>query len=262
MNVHKKSKLYNKPIKLNIQETINNLDYSINGNIPIGVIIPIHSLMDMTKVINDEYWKLCDGTTGITVTYPDGTTYDDGINNFDLPDLTDDRFLMGVSAGVSSGGSNSLSDHKHSTYDTDLNAVSTTMSGAAIISSGGSSGTCAPTSTACSPALGSAGGHCHAGNSYTIGMTGNAGSLRCTPCLPHNYTYGGGAHRNDVCSHRHCVSSHSHTLASHTHTITNPTVACLSFTGTIGTDTATDISAGTMENRPKYFSVKYYMRIK
>ncbi len=233
----------------------------LNSSVLVGSIIAIMPNINMTKVINDEYWKLCDGTTGITVTYPDGTTYDDGINNFDLPDLTDDRFLMGVSAGVSSGGSNSLSDHKHSTYDTDLNLVSGATSGITITACAINTGACAPTSTLCSPCTSSNGLHCHSTGFLTIVVSIADGCYDRYSLSDAVATASGGGSRHAVASHSHTVGNHSHTL-NHSHTMTQPTMDCSTATGTIGTSATSDVALGTTENRPQYFPVKYYMKIK
>jgi len=77
-------------------------------SVPIGSIIGIHPGVTVAKAIDTTNWLACDGTGTCTFTYPDGTTTT-GVN---VPDLTDNRFLMG-GTGSGTGGSNTVVDHTH-----------------------------------------------------------------------------------------------------------------------------------------------------
>jgi hypothetical protein len=81
------------------------LDVSLS---PIGSIIGIHPSVTIAKAIDTDYWLACDGVGTCTFTYSDGTTTTD----VSVPDLTDNRFLMG-GTGSGTGGSNTLIDHTH-----------------------------------------------------------------------------------------------------------------------------------------------------
>lgn len=84
------------------------------GLLPIGSIIGLHPGVTIAKAVDTDYWIACDGVGTCTFTYPDGTT----TTGVSVPDLTDNRFLMGgTSSGT--GGSNTIVDHTHDCGDYD-----------------------------------------------------------------------------------------------------------------------------------------------
>lgn len=74
---------------------------------PIGTIIPVHPDTKSAYLPDSEYWAACDGVTDLNTTY-----FNTG-NDTKVPDLTDDRFLMGDNT-YGSAGSNNLASHTHS----------------------------------------------------------------------------------------------------------------------------------------------------
>ncbi len=253
--------LLNKKVKVDESLTkLLTLERQIEDNVfPVGSIISIHPSIDKDKAVNSDYWEACDGSTGKVLRYRDGTIE----NGFVFPDLTDDRFLMGISGTTTtSGGSNILVDHKHCTHDTNLNLVSSTTSGGAGDSCTISSGTCQPSSTACAPCTNVAGAHTHPSSCRPFCHIVKSGSKVQTAGAPYLSTGYGGAHTHSTCSHSHAVGNHSHTL-NHSHTMsTQPSLTCSVLSGTIGSNGATNINLGTIEKRPQYFSVQYYIRVK
>ena len=78
---------------------------------PVGSIVAIHPGIDANKAVDSNHYVFCNnpsGTEQITIRYPDGSKAD-----IFIPDLTDNRFLMGAST-YGTGGSNVLLDHTHS----------------------------------------------------------------------------------------------------------------------------------------------------
>ncbi len=73
---------------------------------PVGSIIGIHPDTEAAYLPDLDHWALCDGNTALDTTYIADT------NDANVPDLTDDRFLMGDTA-YGTGGNNS-SSHTHS----------------------------------------------------------------------------------------------------------------------------------------------------
>ncbi len=214
--------------------------------IPIGAILAIHPSVDFTKALNGNYWKLCDGTPGQTITYPDGSTYLDSTDNFDIPELTDNRFLQGISGtSASSDGTNVMIDHRHSTNSSDLVLSSGAFSGA----SGSISGT----------AAGQGGG----GHIITDGIKVGPTILdyktfnATTGSTSGGLTDTGASLTVNVPNHTHSASSVSGSATGISGSLTSNTVS-----GTIGTTGMTNVSAGTIDNRPKYFTVRYYMKIR
>jgi len=76
---------------------------------PLGSIISLHpNAIDIINFLDTDFWRVCNGGT-VTITKEDGTT----IAGFSVPDLTDDRFLMGGSGNsTETGGGND--GHFHS----------------------------------------------------------------------------------------------------------------------------------------------------
>ncbi len=236
---------------------------NVNTAIPIGTILGIHPQSIEAKTINSMYWKLCDDTDdNLTFTYPDGTTTE----SISRPNLMNSVFLSGTNGtSVSSGGANTMYDHKHSTNSADLMAC-------------GQSHTSSPTSEPkdlshchnidfglCASA-GRNTYHCHGVHNNVAGHIGTANAAQVTGQDFGNYsTVQTGVDAQD---HHHCTNygscwgsgmnqnaSHSHTVSiAHTHS------AC-AVTGTVGQGNL-DVNDGGVENRPSYFVVRYYIKVK
>ncbi len=192
--------------------------------VPIGSIIGLHPYVDISKVINTEYWIHCDGIGTFKFTYADGTQSVD----INVPNLTDSRFLMG---GTEYGrdGDNFLKDHTHGCLiDTHNHGFSLTAAG-----QGG-------------------GGHTHkirvpnsssgtSGYGHEKPTIGSAWWCNDTANIlngPDIYSYSK--------AHTHSSSSVSGSISDNAHT------------HVIG---AGDLP-GSTSNLPQYFKVLYYIRIK
>jgi microcystin-dependent protein len=109
---------------LDLELTENQIKNKIYGGVPTGTIVAIHPNTDLDKSLvtdtnGDFYWKICDTEELVQVTFEDGSK-----KYITKPNLSDDKFLMGVSSGVSTGGSNSvtlsldnLPEHSHTIPD-------------------------------------------------------------------------------------------------------------------------------------------------
>ncbi len=237
--------------------------------IPIGAIVAIHPEVDFTKALNGNYWKLCDGTTDQTLRYQDGTTYLGSTDNFDIPEISDDRFLMGISGTVvNSDGSNTMYDHKHSHNSTDLvigNTAFANASGSVSINHGHSD-TLALNSGTVTGSATSSGEHCHTLDFYSHQSAGTLSSVSAQHS-PNNTgtTNIGGAHTHPLSASVSTALSGGVTSMTGTCSFSN--VGGNLTSGTIegsigGSGTEADVSGDTIENRPSYFSVRYYMKIK
>jgi len=241
---------------------------------PIGSIIGLHPSVDVAKAIDAAYWKYCDGVGTIKFKYPDGSES----GNIDVPQLTDDRFLMGASSfSVLTGGLNTLLDHTHSCT---VNDASHTHSGTSGNQSASHTHSTNPPSTA--SGNGSA-NHYHTdttgsnnvSHTHTLTRYINGGTWG-TYIAAWNQPTANGASTTSTQSanHTHAVSTnstgsaHTHATnppatnsgnqsASHTHTLT---------TGNQSANHAHTIGGGdpvaSTSSLPQYFKVKFYMRIK
>ncbi len=209
--------------------------------VPLGSIIAIHPIVNGTKAIDASHWVLMDNTDTVNLYYDDGT-YDIATK----ANLTDEVFLMGGNAYGVVTGSNFMTNHRHSTNSSDL-----------ALSSGAFSGASGSASTGASSVTGSVGGsdgtHNHCFGAYNVSSGAGGTVYRIGYYTTHNSSCGSG--------HGHGFSltagAQSGSATGISGALTSNTVS-----GTIGTTGMTNVSAGTIDNRPKYFQVKYYMRIK
>ncbi len=197
--------------------------------VPIGSIIAIHPGVYTSKAIDATHWVLMDNTDTVDLYYDDGTH-----NTVTKANLSDEVFLMGGSSYGVVSGSNFLKDHRHSTNSTDLALNSGAFSGASGSISAYSCGT-----------------HSHifcSGVEYAYNV--DVGSRAVRNLKGNNFI------SSELLS---SCGAHTHTgsATSISGSLTSNTVS-----GTIGTTGMTNVSAGTIDNRPKYFQVNYYMRIK
>ncbi len=202
--------------------------------VPIGTIIQVHP-----EILNplNSVWVKCDGVADL------GTNFNTPTNK--VPDLSDERFLMGISHTTtiaSSDGSNVMVNHKHSTNSTDLNLSCICTTSGSV----GSLGTC--NVSLASGATNSTGAHAHSFASFSGTYVIGTNSITSWSGVSH-YTSSDG-------NHSHTVSGT--TNIAHSHTYNNSVITCTVITGSIG-DGANDVSI--TENRPQYFTVHYYMRI-
>jgi len=172
-----------------------------------------NTVSEVNTHLNPKGWVVCDGVEYNNSKSP----IFNGAGRY-LPDLTDDRFLMGgTSAGIG-GGSNTLLDHTHGFSLT-------------------------------------AAGQTHSGNSSSVSSDGNH---RHNINLGDNNDYhqyarwGGNNVGGAVYGLTNYAGSHNHTVSiSHTHSSSV-------VTGTVGTGSA----ASSTENRPKYISCFYILKVR
>ena len=211
--------------------------------IPIGSIIGLHPGTNFTKAINATYYARCDNTGGnVTLTYNDATT-----DSVSLPDLSDDRFLMG-GTGSGSGGSNTIIDHTHASGSTSVDHIHTTSSeDISHIHSIDPPNTESVaeiqthTHDYTDTQLGAGTGHEVGGEFGGVAPTDTTGTnsathTHFTKIVAFNSETGGSA------AHTHTISTSGST--AHTHTIGSGSVP------------------GSTNSRPVYFTVIYYIRIK
>ncbi len=203
--------------------------------IPIGSIIAIHPLT--INLPDSMYWKECTGSGFLG----DNFTGGGAIN---VPDLTNSVFLNGTGGVVvAMGGANTMYDHKHSHNSTDLSAGGHTLATSNISLASGSAG-------------GQNGGeHNHVATDagsykYVAEVYAGSGST-----IVRALYSSGTLAITTTDEHTHLASAVSGTTnIGHSHPAST-------VTGSIGgSGTEADVSGNTIENRPKYFSVKYYIR--
>ncbi len=216
--------------------------------IPIGSIIAIHPLTINLPDIT--YWKECTGSGFLG----DNFTGGGAIN---VPNLNDEVFLSGTTGtAVAMGGANTMYDHKHSHNSTDL-ALASGATGGLVLSAHTGGGVTNSTHG------GSISGGAHHHHTWTLNSTTtmNIASLDDT-----HHATGGFAYIESDEGHGHTHSftppaAHVHSDPSPHTVTTDATVTTRTIEGTIGgSGTEDDVTADTIENRPKYFSVKYYIR--
>jgi hypothetical protein len=179
--------------------------------VPLGAIIAVHKNVKITP--STDFWSPCDGVEALS-----GELFDPVVN---VPDLTDDRFLMGATGAAATGGVND--GHKH-----DSGTLSGSLSGGSI-----------------SGNTGDAGAHDH-------GVKGDNGS--------------GGSGHNNVSTTWSSATDNSEPyvtlgVGNHNHDLSGASVSgSVSISGNAGSGAADGDAAGS--NRPKYFTVDYYMRKK
>lgn len=229
------------------------------GTSPIGTITPwlggyfvnnangsftnvlANTVANVNTLLNSSGWYVCDGSAINDVNSP----IFNGTSRY-LPNLTDSRFLQGSTTAGGIGGSNTLTDHTHTFSLTAAHTHGATTSGGSAHSHG--VGTYATASN---------GAHTHnlkgdygtlSGNTSGITAVMVSNSQRNTEdyVAPSN-----GAHT-------HTISGSSATESSHTHTLTTSSQSTTAVAGTVGAGAA---SAST-ENRPKYLSVFFIMKVK
>lgn len=79
---------------------------------PFGTIIAIHPDTKAAYLPDSEYWSPCDGVASLDTTYIADT------NDTKVPDLTDDRFLMGDTAYKVDGSNTKDLEHNHAWFTT------------------------------------------------------------------------------------------------------------------------------------------------
>ncbi len=244
---------------------------------PIGVIIPYMTGYFMSNQ-NDSFtqvalslpdnWKMCDGSECLDEDSPIFNT----AGRY-LPNLTDDRFLMGASDCGTIGGQNHviLSEanlpahiHEHS-HTTPTHSHSVSISGTT-----GNEGSHTHYYSGNSTTV-SNGSHSHSYTDYfssensnisssivesNIGDGGDGISLRTRS----NYTNSLGSHTHSFywSGTTNAGSSHSHSFSASTTSGT----AAPSTDNTTFSDMSGVFQAAAIENRPQYLSCKFIMRIK
>ncbi len=199
----------------------------IYGHVPLGKIIALHPYAPDPDTY---FFKFCDGTGTLGINFP-------GHESDTIPNLTDDRFLMGGTV-YGTGGSNFLLDHTH--------GFSLTAAG-----QGGGSHAASFSLTAAGQGGGS---HSHTTgasviNTSSIGnnVAGWAGGLNSSYVYPGVVTFA-----TNAVSHSHNASgvSGSITVQSHTHNSS-------SVSGSVGSGSAPTATSSL----PKYFTTKFYLKI-
>ncbi len=200
--------------------------------LPIGLVISIHP--EVTDLPDSNYWASCDGIADLGYLFATPTTK--------VPDLTDTRFLMGVSGTTgSSSGVNVLTDHTHTMSIQDT-SHSHSVNLAAKTSGGYSANHChlllyntVGGDLVCSSAKYiTKGASVSSDSDYLMAYTSTVPTLVRSKCgsADHSHT------TNYACTVSGIQSaSHSHTVGS----------------GSVPSSTS---------KIPRYFTVKYYMRIK
>ena len=284
--------------------------------IPVGVVLPWiggyfgnssngsftnvlgNSVANVNTLLNAYGFYVCDGSA---LNDADSPIFN-GSSRY-LPNLTDDRFLMGDTTAGGIGGS-SLNSHTHTTTLIEANlpshnhSVSITTSsdnnhthgatGLAINAEGshthGISITTSSdnnhTHSATGLSIGGEGAHTHTiprvygtnGSGSNSGISDNKiyAGPSLTTSAGSSHTHGITGNTASAPAHSHSVSGTSASGSSHTHGITGNTASVPAHshsvsgnTGSIGSGTAATTSVPSdTENRPKYLSCFYIMKIK
>lgn len=196
---------------------------------PVGSIIGIHPSVDESKVINPKFYHHCDGVGTFKFTYADGSESAD----INVPDLTDNRFLMGGTAYGVGGSNTALIAHTHTgPSHTHTSAAHTHPVDPPNQVSGNDSRT-----------------HTHTYQGNALSKYTGAWSYGTSPanqCIGYANKASGGR----SVSHTHSTNIPSFTSGSRTP----------GATGASGTAATGSTGSGT-SSLPQYFTVKYFMRI-
>jgi len=154
-----------------------------------------------------------------------------------LPNLTDDRFLMGSTSVGNLGGSNTLVDHTHSSSLTvDAHTHSIDHDHASVTSAGEGSGT-----------------NLNISNHDLGSITGGAPNAGTT----HNYVLTTDAVGSSFAVSHTSSADHTHEVDVAAYTGTSGSASSSSISGTIGSGSA----PSSTENRPKYLSAFFIVRV-
>lgn len=161
-----------------------------------------------------------------------------------LPNLTDDRFLMGDTVAGAIGGSNTMTDHTHTFSLTHAHTHSINHNHASFNTASGGSHTHGVVDP----------GHFHYLNGELVGNPGGTNAAR------------GNHGANDFTSSTATTGITTNTTgSSHVHAIDVPNFTGTSgaaSTSTVAGSVGTGSAATSTENRPKYLGVFYIMRVK
>jgi len=246
---------------------IENLQIESKASIPPGIVVPwMGGYFDDGS--NGSYTSVEDGSIGSANTFLDnygwavcdGSAKNDSDSHFFngagryLPNLTDDRFLMGSTGNGSVGGSNVLTDHTH----TDTISASHNISA--------SQGQHRHYHDHASVATDYAGSHRHNNGVTQFGNPGSndkqhysayQDSARSTPNAAWVSWAGNFRGYTDYSStHAHSVNVPG--IYSDYQTPSISVSGSVSISGSVGTGSA----ASSTENRPKYLTCLYIMKIK
>ena len=181
-------------------------------------IVTANTIAAVNTALNSKGWYVCDGSA---LNDADSGIFN-GVGRY-LPNLTDDRFLMGdtVAGGIGGANSNNIS-HVHSTGNFTLLAAHIPAHTHTIT-------------------VNSAGAHVHTWD----GPTGTAGAVS------HNGSSGMQRH---IANSRNTSEAGAHTHTASASSIGGGTAHNHGNTGSSGSN--------SLENRPKYLSCFYIMRVK
>lgn len=196
-----------------------------------------NTVANVNALLNSSGWYVCDGAALNDAS----SSIFNGASRY-LPNLTDERFLQGSTTAGGIGGSNTMIDHTHA-HSLTVAAHTHTFSGTSAAD----------------------GAHSHTGTTGTE-STGHTHSMLA------DYGYGNGnywtnsdANRSGTKQTGGTSNTHTHTFSTstsstHTHTYSGTTsgASASSISGTVGSGSA----ATSTNNRPKYLSVFYIMRVK
>jgi hypothetical protein len=230
------------------------------GSVPLGAIIPIHdgaanaSVPD-AGVIDANGYQSCNGD-------PLGVGHGLGAGMPNVPDLTDDRFLMGTTLSGTTGtlGGNDNNDYKlignnlpphiHSWSGTTPAHIHT-VSDQSLDHSHSADGTL-------SAASGTQNRHTHTTNFAQALVAGGSNAGIIDNSSGSYYTKAEGAAASADSQHTHDIIGNTSGISvSHTHTVSNGSGVAIS--GDVGNNTTTNAA---FDVRPLYMSVKYVMRVK
>lgn len=216
------------------------------GIVPLGSVIPIASNLTGSKaipasgVVTSDGWMLCDGTA-----IPSGNTLSGSV-----PNLTDNRFLMGSSASGTTGGANSktLSTSEMPTHSHTNSVGNQSADHQHSISHDHSNGTTSSDSHSHNTVANGYNVPCTSGSgTYSNNWVGSAGASQVpiTSSWTYQNTTGSYAHTHTLDIPAYSGNSGNNT-ANHNHTVT---------INNNGSSTAFDI-------RPQYVTCQYIIRVR
>ncbi len=201
---------------------------------PVGYIIAVHPEVAVSP--NSNYWLLCDGVEELGAKFNNPTTK--------VPDLTDMRFLAGISTTTASSlGSNVMTDHLHSSTNQDtshchyVNPDSKTSGGRSVY-------------------------HCHlmvsnVNNTHDYTASTAKYMIRCDVHTILNNSYSLRNHTTIPTIGRTYIESPNHCHATNPVSTTSGTQTA-SHSHTAGSGSA----VGSTSIIPQYFTVNFYIRVK
>lgn len=215
------------------------------GMVPLGTVVPIGNAqawaLPASGQVKDGY-ALCNGQTFASLP---GGSYASAFSG-SLPNVSDDRFLMGSTAIGAAAGANTVT---LTPSNIPQNSTNYTPAGTTNIGHSHSLGT---TNVALgSGATNSTGYHSHTIPAYSGAAGGFIPGASVAPTTPLSRNTGGDG------THDHTVTGTTNIDHSHTLSTTNVALAGTTATITIGTASPT-----AFNNRPKYLPVVYVMRVK